>query len=550
VLIAFLFLFIRWGKLVRTPEGVPLILLAITLVVTYSFMNGLLRDFTIAGIPVGRQRYLIPFHAIMFLLGVNVIIGSKNLLGYIQKNIAWEKSSIAASLFLFFFFLYGHVFNLFFLDAGKGYKFLFKQYEELFFIMGTLLILGMAFVLFLKQVKELNRQINLITLFLIGMTIIQITYHLSIQFNNELDSTRTPITLQNLPDTAARDVYFIVVDAYSRADVQKKYLGMDISDFEQELEAIGFAVAKCSNSNYPETYMSMSATLNMDYLEKLDLPAGKKKCIFKDCLTKSDLQPFIKRSLVRQKFEEMGYSTVTFKIVNPYLDISDADYYFDFSKDTSVINKTETVFFYYLFLKTTALRPYLDYLEWQGILKPNAKPMAHEWLPVGTAFSDRNYNQYKLTLYNLQSLENVYNLPGKKFVYAHLIITHEPFVFTPDGKFRYPITADAKAYRDQVQFANNRLLEIIKTIIKKSPTKPIIILQSDHGWVWGDQRNNNLSAFYMPDSDNNIIYPEISNVNTFRIIFNEYFGTNYELLPDTTYYYSNTDITSAPSVCP
>jgi hypothetical protein len=288
----------------------------------------------------------------------------------------------------------------------------------------------------------------------------------------------------------------------------------------------------------------------MDYLEKLNIPAEKKECIFKDCLTKSDLQPLIKHSLVRQKFEEMGYSTVTFKVVNPYLDISDADYYFDFSKDTSAINKTETVFFYYLFLKTTALGPYLDYLEWQGILKPNAKPMSHEWLPVGTAFSDRNYNQYKLTLYNLQSLENVYDLPGKKFVYAHLIITHEPFVFTPDGNFRYPITADGKAYGEQVQFANNRLMGIIKTIIDKSPTKPIIILQSDHGWIWGDQRTNNLSAFYMPDSDNNAIYPEISNVNTFRIIFNEYFGASYELLPDITYHYSNTEVISTPSVCP
>ena len=44
-----------------------------------------------------------------------------------------------------------------------------------------------------------------------------------------------------------------------------------------------------------------------------------------------------------------------------------------------------------------------------------------------------------------------------------------------------------------------------------------------------------LNAYYLP-GHSDIAYPTISPVNTFRLIFNTYFGTDYELLPDTSYY--------------
>jgi hypothetical protein len=74
---------------------------------------------------------------------------------------------------------------------------------------------------------------------------------------------------------------------------------------------------------------------------------------------------------------------------------------------------------------------------------------------------------------------------------------------------------------------------MIQEIIKNSDTYPIIILQSDHGFVIPERRYNILNAFYLPGQDyNGLLYPSISPVNTFRIIFNQYFKENLEMRDD------------------
>ena len=54
---------------------------------------------------------------------------------------------------------------------------------------------------------------------------------------------------------------------------------------------------------------------------------------------------------------------------------------------------------------------------------------------------------------------------------------------------------------------------------------------------------------FVPDG-NKLLYDSISPVNTFRLVFNYYFDTNYELLNDLSYYitgykepYKFTDVT-------
>jgi hypothetical protein len=60
-------------------------------------------------------------------------------------------------------------------------------------------------------------------------------------------------------------------------------------------------------------------------------------------------------------------------------------------------------------------------------------------------------------------------------------------------------------------------------------------MMGDHGI---DDRNRTeiLNVYYLPDGGDAKLYPAISPVNTFRIIFDTYFGANYSLLPDNTYY--------------
>ena len=43
-----------------------------------------------------------------------------------------------------------------------------------------------------------------------------------------------------------------------------------------------------------------------------------------------------------------------------------------------------------------------------------------------------------------------------------------------------------------------------------------------------------LNAYHLPGVDTRVLYPTISPVNSFRVVFNAYFGTNLPLLPDRT----------------
>ena len=147
-------------------------------------------------------------------------------------------------------------------------------------------------------------------------------------------------------------------------------------------------------------------------------------------------------------------------------------------------------------------------------------------------------------------MEKLPDLPGKKFVYAHLYITHQPFVFYPDGSFHPFLKQGDSAYADQVLFAETRLLEVVKTILAKSEKPPIIIIQGDHSYPNGIERVRIFNAYYLPDGGNENLYDTITPVNTFRVVFNTYFGGNYEILPDKSWYgHVEKTLKEAPSTC-
>ena len=84
-------------------------------------------------------------------------------------------------------------------------------------------------------------------------------------------------------------------------------------------------------------------------------------------------------------------------------------------------------------------------------------------------------------------------------------------------------------------------------LLTDSENPPVIIIQADHGSQFDFDSNNpsnenieqvmsNFSAYYLPGiekySSNDVITP----VNTFRIIFNSYFNTDYDLLENKMYW--------------
>jgi hypothetical protein len=149
------------------------------------------------------------------------------------------------------------------------------------------------------------------------------------------------------------------------------------------------------------------------------------------------------------------------------------------------------------------------------------------------------------------------------FVFAHILTPHPPFVFgrngekvapqrefcLGDGAYLMPRDEYAKKYRDQLIFVNNKITAAVDKIISKSSRPTIIILQGDHGpgsmLDWENLYNSNvkerlsiLNAYYLPEGGPQEIYDDITPVNTFRIIFNHYFGADLELLEDKCYFSS------------
>jgi hypothetical protein len=147
----------------------------------------------------------------------------------------------------------------------------------------------------------------------------------------------------------------------------------------------------------------------------------------------------------------------------------------------------------------------------------------------------------------LDHITDVPAITAPKFTYVHLFIPHYPYVFGPDGELitdpgyysgdrgsAIDSTYEEKGYVNQVQYIDKRIVPILQAVINKSKNPPIIILMGDHGLV-GPNRQTILLAYYLPGNASVKLYPTITPVNSFRLIFNEYFGANYSLLPDQTY---------------
>jgi hypothetical protein len=89
-------------------------------------------------------------------------------------------------------------------------------------------------------------------------------------------------------------------------------------------------------------------------------------------------------------------------------------------------------------------------------------------------------------------------------------------------------------------------MDTIDRILADSEVPPIIILQSDHSSkVYNDANPPGdvkmklsfpiLNAYHLPGEGAEALYPTITPVNSFRVIFNHYFDANLDLLEDTSY---------------
>lgn len=457
---------------------------------------------------------------------------------------SWMKAALPVSFTLLLIFSYGHIFNL--IEGLTFAGIIIGRHRNALPVWIIMSLVGLYFLARIKTSNTLAKSLNTFSILIMAFVLIEIgIFFLQSRAIQSEQPVSLPVTHNVSSSAVERDLYYILIDAYSRQDVLREQFDIDSREFVNELTELGFYIPNCAQSNYDTTYPSMTSSLNMNYVDALGIThAEANETIYK---------PYIQNSLVRKSFESLGYQTITFKSPHPPIDIKDSTYYFDYFKNSSALDQSDSLNFQYLFLSTTIFHPLLVYLEDKN--EPvNISPFWSTWFPTANSINSREYRQYQQNVFALETLETIPSLPGKQYIYAHLLITHQPFVFYPDGDFHPALVQDDNAYRDQILFANKRMLEIIKSILQNSNPKPIIIIQGDHSFVKGVDRVKILNAYFLPDSNNEGLYDTITPVNTFRLIFNLYFGGKYEMLPDVSrYVYSKLDnkkeIREAPSSC-
>ena len=351
-----------------------------------------------------------------------------------------------------------------------------------------------------------------------------------------------PLEAGRLPSELP-DIYFIVLDGYGRSDILEKYYGFSNGPFLDELRAKGFVIPKRSQSNYARTAFSLVALLNMDYVQNLlpDLGAISFWWLMK---------PLIENGKVHTTLRAAGYKTVAIATSWSLSNNSSADVYYR-PKPLHFVGYPGT------YIRLTPMKAFTPLLGHFAFI-PNRRSHA------------------ELTNYTFDTLAQISQTPSRspRFVFAHIVAPHPPFVFDAAGNLRNsdrPFTffdgndfpGDSTAYRQgytgQLLYINTRLMETMDAILARSSRPVVLILTGDHGpGMWTnflsadhtclEERFSAFTALYLPGVDPSSVPDDLSSVNIFRFVLNAYLGTQFSLLENRNYFnfytlYSFEDVT-------
>jgi hypothetical protein len=461
-----------------------------------------------------------------------------------------SKAALLVSLVVLFIFSYGHL--LYLLRETPVLNFSWGRHRTLVPLYTGLFIIIAAIIQKTKRdLSTLTKFLNTFAIIILIFPIYQIiSYQVQVVIA-DIDQRRAiaATSVVSLPqDQPAPDVYYILTDGYPRSDFITEYLGYDNTKFLDKLTSKGFYVAQCSQSNYTDTRFAMASTFNMIYL---DNGTGLSEVVS----TGTSLESMIRSGTVQQNFSDLGYTLITLESGYKWLRWADTDFHFDpaIERARRQFLKIEINDFEKLLLDTTVAKLIIDI---PFVLNPEEAKRLEEIINSPRAsHRDRVF-------YSLKKIPEIAEtISGPKFVYAHIIFPHPPFIVNAEANsLQNSPSNELTAYADQIAYLNSRLIEIVDTLIEESDPDPVIIIQGDHGATveyeaLGIDKSNRLgilNAYYLPptsigtkspginfsgagstdNGQNTNLYSTITPVNTFRLIFDKYFNGNYGLLED------------------
>ena len=431
------------------------------------------------------------------------------------------KAGFVASLVVLWVLSFGHLAGWIAVWTGGIFN------RSLFF--ATAILVGLTAYIAGRSRRDfdnLSRVLNVVSVMLVLLNAASVAQTLARRTHsrpeNAVSATRRAAVRPN--------IYYIVLDAYTRADILEEVFSFDNAPFLSALEARGFLVADRSYSNYNLTHQSLASSLNFALLDRMARDVG---------YSSSDREPLyamIRENRAMAFLRSQGYRIITVSSSLEPTDFRSADRYFGFARSDSEFRS--------VLLNTT---------PW---------PLFFE-----SRRSTESYDAHRARILNaFAALEESAAEKGPFFMFVHIMAPHPPFVFGANGEPVEPdylfsmVDADrlhggnAAAlpdyivrYRAQLAFLNTKILGTIDLILAGSPEPPIIVLQGDHGsrtYTDFDRPEASyfkenlaiLNAYHLPGDGPALVYPSISPVNTFRLIFKHYLGADLDLVEDRSFW--------------
>ena len=438
---------------------------------------------------VPPQQMVLP--VILMLIFSTVLV---TITKFIFKD--WKKSALIVSIILVLFILYSPVFV--YLSGTFIGDFEIGRHRYLL-ILFAIPFLTLSYLIYKTKMQLGNATLilNTVAISLILISSVNIGIYTFEKSFYENDKNIEILENNNLKP----DIYFILLDAYSGEKVLQKYYNFNNEDFINGLREKGFFVHDESYSNYANTIPSLGSTFNMEYLDN-------------DTERKRVYSMFPESTAVKI-LDSNGYKIIDFQKHSIAFDIPVVD---------STLCKKDS-------------NRYTDTRLMDQLLKYTPLSVLTTIIPP-----EQDMDTQLCLFAELPNTQDMFDEPT--FVFAHSLVTHSPYYYGPDGQEVHPPSLNDEHYVYSIKFANKNMIKIIGELLDVED-KPIIVILSDHGTII---RNNdityeegiitshqNLNAIYLPDQNYKFIEKTSTSVNIFRIIFNQFFNMNYQLLEDKTF---------------
>ncbi len=454
-----------------------------------------------------------------------------------------RKGALASTGLVVLFFSYGHVWHL--LEA-KAIGPVVVGRDAFLLPLWALLAVGAVVGAgrLRRSPTEATRALNGVAAVLLVLVLVPLGSHLLGQlFGTGTGATaeaaeaassgeHSDVRVAGQPTEPMRDIYYIVPDRYGDQRTLSEYYGFDNSGFLDSLRRRGFHVPERTVANYPKTAHSLASAMNMRYLDDLAETVGPGSSDRRHVLE------MIPGPRLTRFVQEVGYE---YHHVGAWWDATADD-------------STAEVNYHYHPRSEFSLA-----LQRTTLMLPVGKRMG----TVYDGFDARryNYNQLRFQFETLQGLARS-GSEEPRFVFAHLLTPHAPYVFHADGRFMSEAEDRSllrrRAFVQQVMHANAQFEELIDILLSGPEEEhPIIVIMADEGphpwrhtveeesFLWTEASEEELerkmgilNALYLPGLEDPGVYPEITSVNVFRLILSRYLGADLPLLPDRAYVFT------------